>query len=411
MLDEALAVLDRTVESDPDQQADATPQPSGGLWRRLGLAPAVGGAEAGKEFRVMAVLACAAAVAARAPEALGIEHIDDPGAFYFRNITLLVFPMLAGYFAWKRRLKTRDLTLLALAFAAAAAFANFYPFEAGDAASGTDLGDTEALAALHLPILTWLLVGVAHAGGDWRDHAKRMDYVRFTGEWVLYYGLIAVAGQIFLGTAGFLFIILDIDVSTIFFEWLLPCGAAGAAVVAAWLAETRGGVLERIAPVLTSILSPLLALALLGFLVAAAVTNRAADMDRDMLIFFDLLLALVLGLVIYSTAVRNPRRPPGILDFAQLALVTAALLADVLMLGAIVGRLSDFGLTPNRVAALGENLVLMVNLAWSARLYFGFWVGRLPFASMERWQTGYAPVYALWAAAVVVAFPPLFSFA
>ena len=49
--------------------------------------------------------------------------------------------------------------------------------------------------------------------------------------------------------------------------------------------------------------------------------------------------------------------------------------------------------------------------AWSARLYFGFWVGRLPFASMERWQTGYAPVYALWAAAVVVAFPPLFSFA
>ena len=359
----------------------------------------------------MAGFACAAAVAARAPEALGVEHIVDPETFYFRNITLLVFPTLAGYFAWKRRLESRDLTLLALAFAVAAVLVNAYPFEEGGALSGTDFADTEGLAALHLPILTWLLVGVAHAGGDWRNHAKRMGFVRFTGEWILYYGLIAVAGQIFLGIAGFLFIALDLDVSTIFFEWVLPCGAAGAAVVAAWLADTRAGVLERIAPVVTSILSPLLALALLGFLGVAAATDRAVDMDRDVLIFFDVLLALVLGLVIYSMAVRDPQKPPGILDFAQLALVTAALLADVLMLSAIVGRLSDFGSTPNRVAALGENLVLLVNLAWAARLHFGFWVGRLPLTSLERWQTRYAPVYALWAGAVVAVFPPVFGFA
>ena len=83
-----------------------------------------------------------------------------------------------------------------------------------------------------------------------------------------------------------------------------------------------------------------------------------------------------------------------------------ALLVDLLVLGAVVSRLSDFGTTPNRIAALGENLVLLVNLAWSAWLYFGFWRGRRPFAALERWQDRLRPVYAVWAAGVVVAFPP-----
>ena len=62
------------------------------------------------------------------------------------------------------------------------------------------------------------------------------------------------------------------------------------------------------------------------------------------------------------------------------------------------------------MAALGENLVLLVNLAWSAWLYARFLAGRGQFSALERWQTAYLPVYALWAAFVVVAFPLLFDF-
>ena len=36
---------------------------------------------------------------------------------------------------------------------------------------------------------------------------------------------------------------------------------------------------------------------------------------------------------------------------------------------------------------------------------------RTPFAALERWQTGYLPVYAAWAWIVVLVFPPLFSYA
>ena len=62
------------------------------------------------------------------------------------------------------------------------------------------------------------------------------------------------------------------------------------------------------------------------------------------------------------------------------------------------------------MAALGENAILLVNLGWSAVLYVRFLRGRASFASLERWQTNYVPVYAAWATIVVVVFPPVFRF-
>ena len=91
-------------------------------------------------------------------------------------------------------------------------------------------------------------------------------------------------------------------------------------------------------------------------------------------------------------------------------LVVSALVVDAVALTAITARISEFGLSPNKVAALGENLILLVNLAWSAWLYARFLRGRGPFGALERWQTSYLPVYAAWAAIVVVLFPPLFGY-
>ena len=76
---------------------------------------------------------------------------------------------------------------------------------------------------------------------------------------------------------------------------------------------------------------------------------------------------------------------------------------------AIAARITEFGFSPNRVAALGENVILLVNLAWSAVLYIRFLRRRGSFADLERWQTDYLPVYAAWAAIVVIVFPPVFG--
>ena len=288
-----------------------------------------------------------------------------------------------------------------MAFVAAGVFANVYPF--------APRGYTEVLTALHLPIALWLVVGIAYAGGRWSQVAGRMDFIRFSGELFIYYVLIALGGGVLTAFMAMIFQAIGIDVEPFFESWLLPCGAAGAVLVASWLVEAKQSVIENMAPVLTRLFTPLFAAVLVTFLGTVLWTGRGIDIERNVLIAFDLLLVVVLGLLLYSVSARDPQSPPGAFDVLQVVLVVSALLADAVALWAIAARITEFGFTPNRVAALGENVILLVNLAWSAVLYIRFLRGRGSFARLERWQTDYLPVYAVWAAIVVIVFPPVFD--
>jgi len=90
--------------------------------------------------------------------------------------------------------------------------------------------------------------------------------------------------------------------------------------------------------------------------------------------------------------------------------VTCALIVDALALWAIAARISESGFSPNKTAALGLNLLLLVNLAWSAVLYARFLGRRVPFARLERWQTSYMPAFAVWAWFVTALFPVIFNY-
>jgi hypothetical protein len=374
------------------------------LWKQLVVVPSDSGeprARARTDAIVVFCLAVVAAVLIKLPALFGIG-LDQDADFYARNLSLFVLPLLTGYFAWKRRLDNGTMRWLAVAFVVAAILANVYPFAPG--------GDTWALTALHLPIALWLVVGIAYAGGRWGEVAGRMDFIRFSGELFIYYVLIALGGGVSLAASMAIFQSIGIDLEPFFESWLLPCGAVGAVVVASWLVEAKQSVIENMAPVLTRLFTPLFAAVLVAFLVTLLWTGRGVDIGRNALIAFDLLLVVVLGLLLYSVSARDPRSPPGAFDVVQVVLVVSALLADAVALWAIAARITEFGFTPNRVAALGENAILLVNLAWSAVLYIRFLRGRESFTALERWQTNYLPVYAAWAAIVVIAFPPVFGY-
>ena len=380
------------------------PQP---IWERaLALLvpdPAAGddGRPALIEFVVVLGLAVAAGLAIKVPEVFGYRLIDGD-AVYARNLSLFVLPMLAGYFVWKRGLSRRASLWFVLPFVAAAVFANIFPFERD--------AHTELLTALHLPLALWLAVGFAYVGGRWRSVERRTDFVRFTGELFIYYVLIALGGGVFSLLTWGMFEAIDLDVGDFIVEWLLPCGAMGAVLVAGWLVERRQSVMQNIAPMLSRVFTPLFAVMLPIFLAAMVLTGEWIDMDRDMLIGFDIMLALVLGLLLFSVSARDPHARPGFFDALQLLLVMAVIVADLIALSAIAGRISEFGFTPNRTAAVGGNLVLLGNLAWSAWLFARILSGRGEFSTLVRWQANYLPVYAVWAAVVVVVFPPLFGY-
>jgi len=380
------------------------------LWKQLVASPAAEVGEpraaAQKGALVAFAVAVATGLAVKLPGLFGMGMTDpvsgEVASFYLRNTSLLVLPLLAGYFAWRRGLNATTLGWLAVGFGVAAVFANVYP--------STPYGPTQMLAALHLPIALWIVVGIAYAGRRWREGAGRMDFIRFSGELFIYYVLIALGGGVFTGFMVLIFQAIGVNIETFLQYWLLPCGAAGALVVASWLVEAKQSVIENMAPVLARLFTPLFAAVLVTFLGALLWKGGGLNIERELLIAFDLLLVVVLGLLLYSVSARDPQAPAGAFDLLQVVLLVSALLADAVALWAIGARISEFGFTPNRVAALGMNIILLVNLGWSAVLYTRFLRGRGSFAGLERWQTNYVPVYALWAAIVVIAFPPLFRF-
>jgi len=374
------------------------------LWKQLVVLPAEP-KDQGERTRSEAFVAFACAVVAvillKLPELFGMQ-LEGDETFYARNLSLFVLPALIGYFVWKRRPGTTTLLGLAAAFAVAGVFANIFPFG--------PRSYTQVLLAIHLPIALWVAVGIAYAGGRWSEVAGRMDFIRFSGELFIYYVLIALGGGVFTAFLMMMFETIGINAEWFIQSWLIPCGAGGAVVVASWLVEAKQNVIENMAPVLTRLFTPFFAVLLVTFLATLVVTGRGVNIERELLIAFDLLLVVVLGLLLYSVSARDSGLPPGPFDAMQVALVVSALLADAVALWAISARITWFGFTPNRVAALGVNILLLVNLAWSAVLYLRFLRQRGSFTDLERWQTNYVPVYAVWAAIVVIVFPPVFRY-
>ncbi len=375
------------------------------LWKQLVIGPGAADESAHTghaEMLVVLGLAVAAALAIKVPALFGLQIDGADQPFYFRNAGLFVLPLLTVYFTWKRRSGVASALWLALPFAAGAVSANIFPFSANS--------DTERLTALHLPITLWLVVGFAYVRNRWFADGGRMDFVRFSGELAIYYVLIALGGFVLIGFTVMLFASIGMKADWLIGGWLVPCGAAGAVIIGSWLVEAKQSVIENMAPVLTRLFTPLFTVLLLAFLGTMAWTGSPINVERQVLIGFDLLLALVVGLVVYAASARDSQAPPDFFDALQLLLVVSALVVDGVALAAIAARISVFGFTPNRVAALGENLILLVNLAWTAWLYARFVRHRGSFATLERWQIAYLPVYALWAAIVVIVFPPVFGY-
>ena len=399
--DEAFLVAVKRMGNVDTLSREFAREHSGRLWKQLVLAGDDQPARASTGWVEAFIYAAAAAVVVQVAR-LVAGFPDEEAGWFYRNLSLFVLPFLAAYFARRRQLDARGLLVTAAPFVLIGLVVNLYAYRAGSA--------TEALVIAHLPVVLWFALAYPYMGGTIRSHERRMDFVRFTGEWAIYYVLIALGGGVLLGLTALILNPIDPDLGEQVIEWVLPSGAAGAVIVAAWLVESKQHVVENMAPVLTMLFTPLFAVMLTVAAATYAINGVAGAFDRELLSVFDALMVVVLGLVLYAMSAREPSEPAGLVDRVQLVAVASALVLDAMVLGAMVARIGDLGFTPNRVAALGLNIVLLVNLAGAARLSVRFLTRRISFHRLELWQTSYLPVFSLWALTVVVVLPPLFGF-
>mgnify|MGYP002152219440 CR=1 FL=1 len=347
-----------------------------------------------KDFKTMGIFALLAGLMTRTLLFFVENHSINPV-----NLIFGVLPFMAGYFVTQQLPHRKVLYTLGALFLFSAFYLNLLPLEHSDSL---------VLAYLHLPVFLWMLLGLAFTGNNHGVSGARLSYLKFNGEFVILYAVMAISGMLLAAITMQLFSVVGLHIEEFYFRNVVLFGAASLAVVAAYLVSKNMTMTKNIAPYIARIFSPLVLITLLVYLAAVVWMGKNPFLDRDFLLSFNLILLSVLAITIFSITERGGNAEISIPDYINTALIVLALVIDSVALSAIIFRLSSYGITPNRVAVLGINLLVWANLIWILVAYVRFLQHKSPLASVQQSVTRYLPVYGLWAAFVTFTFPLMF---
>lgn len=350
------------------------------------------------------LLCLLAGTAAKLPDFLNFAR---PEEFYFRNAGVIVFASLAAYFLLTRQVSRRIIAVTAVIFAAATIYINWLPL---GLQPFQERSDTALLALLHLPLFLWTIAGLVFIGRWLKDAAARIEYLKFNGEHAIYALLLMLGGQLLTVLTVGLFSAIQVDIFDWYLHWGVVFGATAVPIVGAHLAWTRAKTSVRISPLIAKIFSPLVLVTLIAYLTTAAVQGKSPFTDREFLVLFNAVLLAVLAISVFTLTEHTAPTRNRWSRLTLLGLLVCGLAVDAVALSAIAFRLSSFGLTPNRVAVLGANLLIFANTAGLLWYYVQDWRAGADSTRALAWTAKFLPVYTAWTAFITFLFPVLYQF-
>jgi hypothetical protein len=346
-----------------------------------------------KDTIVMGVFASASGVITRL-----LFHFIDLDLIIPINLIFGILTLLLSYFIYLNRpskiIRIGLITVLSVSII----FINLLPL---------GMSDTNILSYLHLPILLWIIVGIAYMGNEYKSNHARLSYLKFNGELIILYAIMAISGIILSGITMQLFSIIGLDIAEFYFTNIVLIGASSLLFVAIFLVIKNINLTKNIAPYIAKIFSPLVLITLIVYLITVLIIGKSPFMDRSFLLTFNIILILVLAITIFSITERQTQNKT-ILDWINFALIGLALVIDTIALSAIVFRLTSYGITPNRIVVLGVNILIFVNLIWIIVSYFSYLRNKKTIEVVQNAVTKYIPIYGVWAAIVTFIFPFIF---
>ncbi|AYA36896.1 hypothetical protein D3Y59_07395 [Hymenobacter oligotrophus] len=359
-------------------------------------APAVAGGGTHLGFVVVASLL--AGLIAKLP---AIFHLREE-FFYLRNIGFVVFPLLSAYFAWRNKLAVGPAAFLVGASLLAVLFINWLP--------NVPTSDTLLLSCVHLLLFLWSLLGFAYVGGAANNPDKRLGFLKYNGDLVVITTLILIAGAIMTGITIGLFSLIGLQIEEFYVQYVVVFGLAAAPIVGTYLTQTNPQLVGRVSPVIARIFSPLVLVMLVVYLGAMLYSGKDPYNDREFLLIFNALLIGVLAIIFFSVSegAHATKTRPEIWVLALLSAVTV--LVNGVALSAILFRISTWGITPNRAAVLGGNVLILVHLLLVTAQLFGAASRKSSLGGVGRAIAVYLPIYFIWTVIVTFIFPFLFSF-
>lgn len=349
------------------------------------------------DFMMVVILSLLAGFVAKIPDFSPVRE----DFFYPRNISFIVFPFLITWFAWRQQFNFRKFAPIAAVVLVSVGYINLLP----DVLNS----DTLMLACIHLPLLMWMVLGFTYTGGSLRYSPNRLDFLRFNGDLVVMGTIILIAGAVLTAITLGLFELINVSITKFYVEYVVRWGLASAPIIATYLVQTNPQLVSRVSPIIAKVFTPLVLITLAVYLIAIIGSGKDPYNDRDFLLIFNALLIGVMALILFSIA-ESSEYKTGRVGFGMLlALAVVTILVNGVAISAIVFRIAEWGITPNRLAVLGSNVLIFIHLAivgWKLSLVVRDGDGS---ERVEESMARFLPVYAAWIAFVVFVFPVLFG--
>lgn len=351
-----------------------------------------------RELLLVVFASLLAGFIAKIPEFLPISG----DFFYPRNIGFVVIPLLAFYFMGKRQLAHQKIAAIAVALTTALVYINLLP--------ENSQSDTLTLACIHLPLFLWAVLGFTFVGDKMADYRKRLDFLRYNGDLVVITVLILIAGIVLTFVTLNLFSVIGVSINEFYMQYIVVLGLAASPIVGTYVIQTNPQLVNKVSPVIARIFSPLVLVTLVVYLMAMLGSGKDPYHDRDFLIIFNILLVGVMAIIFFSiaeTSWTKQNRTSALIVFL-LSIVTVVI--NGIALSAILFRILEWGITPNRIAVLGGNILILSNLMLVTLALFKVLRGQREINVVEQSIATFLPIYSLWTVVVVFLFPVLFGF-
>jgi hypothetical protein len=221
--------------------------------------------------------------------------------------------------------------------------------------------------------------------------------------------LILIAGGILTGTTIGLFNAINIHIEKFYMDNVVMVGLVSAPIVTKYIIENYITLTNKIAPIIAGIFSPLVLITLIIYLIAIAVSGKDPYNDRDFLLIFNIMLLGVMGIIVFSISETSAKKKQKINEMLLFILSIITLIIDIIALSAIFYRLREYGISPNKLAVMGSNILILVNIVLIMIDLNKINFRRADISKVELTISKYLPVYIIWLLIVVFGFPVLFG--
>ena len=323
-------------------------------------------------------------------------------SFFSKNVALIVFSILSAYFIWRQQINLNKILIPVIAIAFSAIYINLIP--------DFNKSDSAMLVRIHLPLLLWSILGYVYIGASLKNNTKKIEFLKFNGDLIIMCAIILLSCMVFTMITFGLFELINIKIEEMYFRYFAVWWIAAVPTTATYLLQNNPQLINKVSPIIAKIFTPLVFINLLVYLTAVIYTGKYPYNDRNLLLVFNVLLIGVMALILFSVAEAGKSNKGLFNLFLLFALSSLTIIINSIALAAISYRILEFGITPNRIAVLGGNILIFIHLLMVSYKLFKTVRGKAEIEAVETSIALFLPVYSIWTAIIIFVLPFIFNF-